>query len=246
MALPPAFDKNVPRGSAATAITGSAPALIAGGQAILFMNQLGFDGLQSAGLLAEVLAKSTLFQGRFLDDIFVLFFTQPSSLAKRVGLASSLASAAASAPIVNGARLQNVAALLPNFFAFVFRINPTVHSRTQSRVRNTVLTKGGYLTQYWSAGMKQMTFSGSSGSLVPPDVTSDTEAFNIRQTVQYANFKQLRQFYEQSNQDVGIFFLGRTMLGVMSDFSFVEDADDPYQIKYTFKFEAYPEYQELG
>lgn len=245
MSLPSKLNNNL-LGSGGSGALGAAPALLAGGQALLFMNQLGFDASQTGGVLAEVLTKSTIFQGRFIDDIFVLFFTQPSSLAKRLGVAGSLAGAVASTPLVGTNRLANLASLLPNFFAFVFRINPTIHQRTQTRVRSTVLTKGGYLTQYWSAGMKQMTFSGSSGSLVPPSIDLDQEKFNIRQTIQYANFKQLRQFYEQSNQDIGLFFLGRTMLGVMSDFTFTEDADSPYEIKYTFKFEAYPEYQELG
>lgn len=94
--------------------------------------------------------------------------------------------------------------------------------------------------------MKVMKFSGSSGPLTPPSGDFDAEKFNIRQTVQYANFLQLKRFFEEANQDVGIFFLGRFLLGVMSDFQFTEDANNPYEIKYEFTFEAYPEYAELG
>ncbi len=93
--------------------------------------------------------------------------------------------------------------------------------------------------------MKVMNFQGTSGALIPTDVSTDTEAFNIRETVQYANFLQLRQFYETANQDVGFYFLGRFVQGVLAEFAFTEDANDPYQIKYSFKFEAYPEYPEL-
>jgi hypothetical protein len=210
------------------------------------MYQLGFTGAQAAGVVGQIAAESTIFTGRFVSDIMVLYFTQPSSLSSRLGVGSSLASAVESAPIVSGKRLQNAAALLPNFYAFVFRINPSAVQRTQTRVRNTTLTKGGYLTQYWSAGMKVMSYSGSSGAMVPDDPSVDLANFNIRQTVAYANFKQLRQFYEQANQDVGLFAQGSNYLGVLSEFSFTVDADAPYEIKYSMKFEAYPEYAELG
>jgi len=245
MPLPGPFGKNVSSGQGASFLS-RAPALMAGGQMAMFLMSLDtFDTVSRLGALAEILAKTTSFKGRFIDDIFVLLFTRPSPLAKKAGLIASAATGLAS--IGAGAIGPiDIASLLPNFFAFVFRINPTKHERTQTRSKSTVLTKGGYLTQYWASGMKQMTFTGSSGSLLPPGQDVNTEGFNIRQTAQYANFLNLRRFYEEANQDVAIFFLGRFMVGVMSEFIFTEDAEKPYEITYNFKFDAYPEFRELA
>ena len=218
----------------------------------MFMFIMSLDTFTTAdrvGAIAEILTKSTQFQGRFIDDIFILMFTRPSEAAKKAGLLGAVGAAAVTGiptAIAGGIGGFDLVGLLPNFYSFVFRINPYMHERTQTRARQTILTKGGYLTQYWSAGMKSMTFKGSTGSLCPPNHSANTEGFNIRQTVQYTNFLNLRKFYEEANMDVTIFFLGRLLVGAMSDFSFTEDANTPYAIEYSFKFEAYPEFKELA
>lgn len=249
MAMPSGFDKNL-MGLGGSSTLSAAPGLVAGAQMVSFMSSLdGYKG-SMAGALLEIAGKATIFQGRFIDDIFVLLFTRPAPAISRVsglGLAGLGASLAFSGPaLINGNKPKNLSALLPNFYSFVFRINPTTTSRTQTRARSTILTKGGYMTQYWSAGMKSMTFAGSSGSLTPPPGGDTGGGFNIRQTIQYSNFLSLRKFYEEANQDIGLFYLGRFVTGVMSDFNFTEDANNPYEIKYTFKFEAYPEPFEGG
>jgi hypothetical protein len=254
MAIPNIFNKSL-QGQTGTSFgespTSSIPSILGGAQIVrfLFDAEGGFQtppgfktGSQGALTLAEIVAKSTQFKGRFIDDIFVLLFTRPSELQSRVNIETVALAASA----LRGNRPDNLTAYLPNFYAFVFRINPTVHRRQQTRDRQTVLTKGGYLTHYWSSGMRQMTFQGSSGALVPPERQQDQAQFNIRQTDAYANFLQLKRFYEDANQDVALFFLGRFLQGALADFNFTEDADNPYQIKYEFKFDAYPEQPEIA
>lgn len=211
----------------------------------------GFEnGIVPSALFA--IAQNTSIEGKFLNDFFVLFFTRKStfsSTAARIGITV----AGAALPKI-GSKLTGAApgkflpamALLPDFTSFIFRLNPTVEDRRQTRVKSTVLGKGGYFTQYWSSGMKSMQFRGTSGSLTPQTQEDDTSRFSIRETQAYVNFVLLRSFYESANEDVGLFFHGKLMIGVLSDFHFAADANDPFQIKYDFKFDAYPELREVG
>jgi len=260
MALPTGFAKNLTE----QALGQSLQLLIPRGLSGVADNRLGLSGglvdtflLSSfeSGLLPAALfaaAQETTIQGKFLNDFFVLFFTRKSSFSK--SLAQAGASVIGSTLGATGSKLTGAApgkfipvqALLPNFTAFVFRLNPTVEDRRQTRLRSTVFSKGGYFTQYWSSGMKVMDFKGTSGPLLPPTLADDNATFSIRETQEYSNFVLLRSFYESANEDVGLFFLGKLLIGVLADFHFVVDADDPFQIKYDFKFEAYPELREVG
>lgn len=146
---------------------------------------------------------------------------------------------------------------------FVFPINPTKQTVQKDKVRQWILSNGGYIKQTWGNDIIKMTFMGKTSSLVPeleavPGIPLELQPVTpgIYDTTAYKNFKLLEFYYDYfdgGNEDnrllrtaspsrvtLQLGSWGGSYDGMISNFSFTLDADNPYRIEYSFNFEAVP------
>lgn len=147
--------------------------------------------------------------------------------------------------------------------SFVFPINPTKEIVTKEKIRQWQLTNGGFMLQTWGNDIVKMVFSGKTSSLMPEletvrgiPLSLQPETRGIYQTLAYKNFKLLEfyvDYFNGGNEDNRLLRMtspARTTLtlgnwggsydGIVSNFNYTLDADNPFRIEYGFTFEAVP------
>ena len=170
---------------------------------------------------------------------------------------------------------------------FTMPLNPVKESRTQAKNITFKLSDGGYVIANWGNGTIKLSFSGSTGRLVPEDEYTVTQRSllnsgatfpgkptGIRETMAWKVFEKFNFYYQYFNGgneynsgyiikmtrgDRGIPFMGtprtslirlwfldKVYIGVLTDFGYDVDANDPWQIKYSFKFESLPLLEAIG
>ena len=63
---------------------------------------------------------------------------------------------------------------------------------------------------------------------------------DIRFSPAWIKLNGLKKFYDDSETHLKMYYDGAVYEGYFGDFSFVKDANDPFQINYNFMFMAYP------
>jgi hypothetical protein len=142
---------------------------------------------------------------------------------------------------------------------FRFSINPQNATFTKNKVQAVTLTKAGYELQYWRNQMIGIAYVGRSGAFQPPsqtlqnlgasvqDVKNLTAGAlgnslnDIRLSPAWLKFQRFQDFYDTASGDLMMVFDGVFYQGFFEDFSFSQDANNPFIINYNFKFSAYPD-----
>jgi len=121
-----------------------------------------------------------------------------------------------------------------------FRINPQQVQVTKSKITAVVLTHAGYERAYFGNELTRLSYTGTTGRLWLPQEFQNSIFADIRLSPVYQRFIQFEAWFEQMNRDVMLLdHRGTLYRGAQTQFSYTERADDPYQISYTFSFEAY-------
>lgn len=190
-------------------------------------------------------------------------------------------------PRAGGPKFEQVVFVLPK--------NPSKESRQQTKNIQFNLTDGGYVILNWGNGPINLTFTGTTGRLVPEDEIpeQDRVAFqkaeqypnrviqwltqsknnetlfrfptNVRQTMAWRVFSKFNYFYQYFNggneyawdpsvpmmdtprsAQVILSFFDRVFVGALTEFGYDVDANDPWQIHYSFKFVSLPIQESIG
>lgn len=146
---------------------------------------------------------------------------------------------------------------------FVFPINPSKQVVTKDKIRQWVLTNGGFMLQTWGNDVIKMTLSGKTSSLQPELETVEGIPLELQpipagvyDTLAYKNFKLLEfycDYFNGGNEDNRLLRMaspakttltlggwGGSFDGIVSNFTYSLDADNPFRIEYSFNFEAVP------
>lgn len=127
---------------------------------------------------------------------------------------------------------------------FTFFIQPTTLSRSIKKTTLKVLEKKGWDTVHFPdtpTEMIPMTFSGTSGSLVPPAVLTAQGIWDTKYSINWMRFKQFEGMVLNAKNDMKMIYDGSLYEGYLEGLKYDENAEAPFGIKYSFTFWAYPD-----
>lgn len=127
---------------------------------------------------------------------------------------------------------------------FRFFLNPISLDTGVKKIVNPILEKKGWETLQWPATpneMISMTFSGTTGSLVPIRTLREQGVRDTKYSLNWLRFQQFQQMIIETVNDLKMLYDGKLYEGYVADFRFQENADTPFAINYTFTFVAYPD-----
>lgn len=130
----------------------------------------------------------------------------------------------------------------PYFFRFF--INPTTVAFSLRKTAKPILEKKGWDIVHFSGTpneMIPMKFSGNTGSIVPPIALWSKGIRDTKFSVNYQRFQQLYELALSASNDLKLFYDGKLYEGMFTDFNFDENANEPFSIRYSFTFSAYPD-----
>lgn len=160
---------------------------------------------------------------------------------------------------ISGGRV--LSSLLPEENPITFLINPTKLEVRLSKKEKYVLTKAGWERHFFNNDVVLYTYSGTTGAFRPDELdsktllnirngvdfisaaTPDVETFDITTTRKWIKFKKIRDFFEKTKDGVMALVWWseeKAAVGSMNDFGFTQNADDPFQILYNFKYTGVP------
>jgi len=127
--------------------------------------------------------------------------------------------------------------------SFAFKVNPAKVQISKSKLNSTVLTGAGWKTNYWGRGnaMVDFAYSGAFVNLVPLPIFAKLGIRDPRLSRNWINLALFQRFYEGANSDLIMVYDEEAWLGVLNDFKYTIDADNPWAIQYSFRFSAYPD-----
>lgn len=129
-------------------------------------------------------------------------------------------------------------------YLFRFLINPDRFKYTEKKIVRHQLTKKGWDNLWFDQTpdeMLMLSFSGSTGSLVPPSALFQAGIMDYKFSAEYQRFAQMRSLIKSAKNDLNLIYDGIMYTGALSDFTFDQNAGSPYSILYSFNFYAYPD-----
>lgn len=127
---------------------------------------------------------------------------------------------------------------------FRFFTNPSVLNNGITKIVTPVLEKKGWETLQWPETPNQMItmqFSGTTGTIIPIKALRDQGIRDTKFSLNWMRFQQLQQLVLQATNDMKMLYDGKLYEGPIMNFNFVEDANQPFFINYSFLFMAYPD-----
>lgn len=121
---------------------------------------------------------------------------------------------------------------------YKFRINPSNLSIGTKKVQSNALTKAGYEKHYHAEGMIQYNYSGSTGYM--KSMLDGIGISDIRFSPAWIKFEGFKKFWDEATTDVRMYYDGAVYTGYFDNINHTKDANDAYQMKYTFNFLIYP------
>lgn len=146
---------------------------------------------------------------------------------------------------------------------FVFRINPVRIEFSMPKSRTLELTKSGFQNTIWFDKEMTLSITGTTGAFGPipaggiglnlnslsevtlafsdPFTGGGPGSFDITKSEAWANFEELQRVFDAGTQELYFLFSDDniTYYGVVNDFSFTQDAYDPFQIKWSMSFTCF-------
>lgn len=130
---------------------------------------------------------------------------------------------------------------------FKFLVNPQNVVFNYVKSNTKVLTSAGWTFQHWGNDVPTIDVKGNTLMLKPSSnvVGNGWEKDPILAGKEYQNLSTLRTWYWEQNMRrngitplyrIGLYYRGVTYVGHFDNFSFVEDAEKPRVLDYSFKF----------
>lgn len=130
--------------------------------------------------------------------------------------------------------------LIDSFFRFT--LNPQQFRVTEAKLDTMVLTKESFDSMHWEHDdTVKLSYSGTSGSLIPPPAARANKIHDIRLSGAWRRFTRFKSFWRAARRDLVIIWDGVYYRGIMRTFNYNQDAENPWQILYTFDFEGFPD-----
>jgi len=154
----------------------------------------------------------------------------------------SLTSGATAIGDILEAAKRAVTSKRPYFFRFF--INPSTVAFSLRKTSKPILEKKGWDIVHFDGTPNEMIplkFGGNTGSIVPPIALWNKGIRETKFSVNYQRFQQLFELARTASNDLKLFYDGKLYEGAFSDFSFDENANEPFSIRYSFTFMTYPD-----
>jgi len=120
---------------------------------------------------------------------------------------------------------------------YKFRINPQQLNVDKAKVQSKVLTKKGWELHYHNENLITRSYNGTTGYLQSELLSLGIN--DIKISPAWIKLKALDAFYEESIQNLKMYFLSEIHTGHFDSFNFVQDSEDPWQINYSFSFSSF-------
>lgn len=150
-----------------------------------------------------------------------------------------------------------------HFLRITFLINPLKVGVSKSKKEKYILTKAGWERNYFTEDLRTYDYSGTTGAFRPDEMDGaktleqgstfqrfvktslgrDANVLDITQTKKWKWFKSLEEFFDRVTDGTLILVWwghSRPTVGSMNEFKFDQSADDPFQIRYSFRFTGIP------
>lgn len=161
-----------------------------------------------------------------------------NELGELVGLDSTIIPSVVT-QVVNSLIGNNVGTI--DDYVFRFRINPTSVDINRRKLQTvTEYGWGAYDLENFGDSFTTLSFSGTTGFLIPPEPLPSMGIRDIRLSKPYLNLFQLERFYKQTTQRLLLTLYGRAYMGYLEDLTFKIDGNFPTKIDYRFTFKAHP------
>lgn len=125
-----------------------------------------------------------------------------------------------------------------------FFINPTNLQMNITKIVTQVLEKKGWETIHWPESPNQMitmAFSGTSGTMIPIRQLREQGVRDTKFSLNWMRFQQFQSLVLGATNDLKMLYDGKLYEGYVTGLQYVEDANNPFFIQYTFTFMAYPD-----
>jgi len=152
-----------------------------------------------------------------------------------------------------------------NIPSLTMLINPTNLDVSYSPVINETRTLGGFIHEYWGEQLTTLAATGKTAMFI--DSEKGLTNKNSRTTEAYQNFISLLNIYKnngkgyfkkfdtpglKSNPEkisslgvISMFYDGRQYDGYFENFTYTEDAEQPFNLEYSFSFKTIKIYNQL-
>lgn len=129
-----------------------------------------------------------------------------------------------------------------------FHVNPSEESKSFKKIIHRYRTRSGWIEEHWGEELDHIAITGSTGTFYHPNYGTNT-SFRY-ETLAMINFQEILSLfrnnavvYGDSGQtlaqgDVVITFDGFKFYGQFANFSWVEDAKNPFRFTFNFNFEV--------
>jgi len=147
----------------------------------------------------------------------------------------------------------------PSTITFIMPLNPQTMTVTKDKVKQWILTNGGFIKQTWGNNIVNFQVQAKTSNLSEELETGPKGSPGIGgifKTRAYKNFKLLEFFvdyFDGGNEDNRLARVGApssvqlklgdwggTFEGIVSQFTYSPDSNKPFNIEYGFTFEAVP------
>lgn len=140
---------------------------------------------------------------------------------------------------------------LGQFWYYKFLINPQQFQLSNNKIQTVEETSDLTIINTYRNAAPTMTISGVSGCLLPRQLMSTLgiEGSTIEEnnwgkypklSPAYIKFRQLEKFYNEINSDILILYDMDLYIGKFVNFSYSQNANNPYLINYNMTFRIYP------
>lgn len=142
--------------------------------------------------------------------------------------------------------------------AYRFSVNPYNIVSNSTKLVNKAVTNSGLSFQYWGNDVTTFDVQGRTLMMRPEEnqfYDEILESHPILETQEYKNLKELRRWYMEHNQyknpiekpyRIGFYYRGVLYIGFFENFTLTDDAEKPYVMEYSFRFNAYDELDYKG
>lgn len=118
--------------------------------------------------------------------------------------------------------------------SYKFRLNPSKLTFNGQKVQSIIQTNRGFDISTWTNGIDTWSYTGTSGYLKPPSVFLRLGIRDVRLSPAWLRFMMFNKFYHENHGELLMIFEDVLMKCFLVDFRYDRDADNPWQISYSF------------
>ena len=124
---------------------------------------------------------------------------------------------------------------------FSFYLSPTTLDKTFTKIRDNKLTGAGPMQGTYGAQLIPFSYSGVVGNLMPPAIPYlNIQMRSPQLSPAYFYFAMFEEFFARQDNDLIFLLNGEASVGRLDSFKYGLDANNPWNIKYSFSASIYP------